>query len=282
MAEPIAASPSVPITQAETLQLPAAQPPRKRRRWGWIVALIVVVALLIAAFFVADALARRYATGYVRDQIIQAMNLDPATPVDVDLGTGSLLLQAATGGINDVTVTIEEMAFGALTGSMVITASNIPLDSSRPVETLDIFVTFNESDVQKLAGYLSGIELNSIELSDGLITVDTEFSLLFVSVPVSVGLAPSASDGGISFEPQTITLADNEISVQDLRDNPLFSSLAGDLLSSRDFCVATYLPSALTVTQVDVADSTLVVTLNGDGVALGDPAFSTVGTCPPS
>ncbi len=282
MAEPIAASPSVPVPQAETLPLPSAEKPRKRRRWGWIVALIVVVALLIAAFFVADALARRFASGYVRDQIIQAVHLDPATPVDVDLGSGSLLLQAATGGINDVTVTIEEVAFGALTGSMVITASNIPLDSSRPVETLDIVVTFSESDVQKLAGYLSGIELNSIELSDGLITVGTEFSLLFVSVPVSVDLAPSANDGGISFDPQTITLADNEISVKDLRDSPLFSALAGDLLSSRDFCVATYLPSALTVTQVDVADSTLVVTLNGDGVALGDPAFSTAGTCPPS
>lgn len=282
MAEPIAATPAESKTQVETVPLPAIEPTKKRKRRGWIIALIVLVALLIAAFFIADALARRFATGYVRVQIVQAMQLDPATPIDVDLGSGSLLLQAATGGINDVTITIDEVSFGELTGAMVITASNIPLDSSKPVESLDVVVTFSESDVQKLAGFMSAIELNSIELADGLITVGTEFSLLFVTVPVSVGLEPSAIGGGISFDPQTITLGDTEISVEDLRNNSLFSALAGDLLNSRDFCVASYLPSALTVTQVDVTASTLVLTINGDGVALGDPAFTTAGECPSS
>lgn len=288
MAEPIQptsgsnspTSTATAVLPAETVVIEAA-PPKKKRRW-WILAVVlgVVAVLLVVGFVVGDAFAKRYAADYVRGKIIEVLALDPATPVDVDLGGGSVILQAIRGSIDEVTVDIDQLAFGDVTGSAVLTAADVPLDSSKPVGQLGIQVTVSEENVQKLAGFMSGTELKSIELRDGLIRVATEFNLIFFTIPVSVDLAPSAAEGGIAFEPQTILLGDEPISVADLRNSPEFSALAGSLLNTQVFCVASYLPKALAIDDVDVVGTDLVVSINGDGAALGGPDLSTKGTCP--
>lgn len=283
MAEPIAPRPNPAADDVEvtpTVVLVEAPPPRKKRRWGWIIALAIVLVVLIFGFFVADAFAKQYATSYVRDRIVQVLGLDPQTPVDVDLGGGSVILQAITGSIDEVNVQIDEITFGDLTGSAQITARNVPLDGSQPVEKLGIVVTVTEENVRKLAGFLSGLELQSIELGDGLIRIATEFNLFIFTIPVAVDLLPTAKDGGINFDPQTVLLGEDEISVADLRASPQFRALAGDLLNSQQFCVANFLPTALTIDKVDVVGTELVVSINGDGTALSDPGLSQVGVCP--
>lgn len=283
MAEPLnpvvePAQPTEPLPRVEFVE---AAPPKKRRRWiGWVIALVVVVVVLVVAFFVGDALARQYATNYVRERIIEVLGLDATAPVDVELGSGSILLQAASGAINEVRVGVDDVTFGDLTGSARIVATGVPIDGAKPVDTLGIEVTVTEDNVRKLAGFLSGIDLTSIELGDGLITVGTDLNVVLFTLPVTVGLAPSASEGGITFSPETLTLDNQAISVDDLRNNPLIGGLAGQLLASQDFCVASYLPQALSITDVDVVGSDLVLQITGDGVALGGPELSTNGTCP--
>jgi hypothetical protein len=242
-------------------------PKKKRRRWiGVVIAVVVLVILLVV--------------GYVRDRIIEVLKLDPASEVDVDLGGGSVLLQAARGALDEVNVQAEQVTFGDITGSARITATTVPLDSSKPVDQLGIVVTVSEANVQKLSSFMSGIDLKSIELKDELIRITTEFNLFLFVIPVSLDLEPSAKDGGISFDPVTVILGEEEISVEDLRRSAEFRALAGDLLNSRDFCVAGYLPRALTIDDVDVVGSNLVISIEGDGTALSDPALSALGTCP--
>lgn len=269
--EPVEISPAEPIST----------PPKKRRRWlGWLIAVAVVIVLAIVGFIVGDTLARQYATDYVRQQVIQVLALPQDTEVDVDLGSGSLILQAMRGSIDEVTVGIDELTVGAITGSARLVATDVPLDGAQPLNTLGIVVTIPEGEVRKLAGNFSGLELKTIDLADGLITIGTEVTILsFLTIPLSIDLAPTASEGSISFDPQVIRAGDDEISVADLRANALFSSIAGDLLNAQDFCVADSLPQALTITKVAVVGTTLVVTLSGDGAALGGPAMSTMGTC---
>lgn len=268
-----------PAQQTVVIETPA--PPRKRRRWiGWVIAASVLVVLLIVAFFVGDAVARNYAESYVRERIVEVLDLDPATPVGVDLGPGSLLLQAMGGSVDVVTVSIDELTVGEVTGSAVLTVTGVPLDDSQPVDTVEVVATVSEENVQKLSGYLSGIDLSSIELGDGVITVATELDLLFFTLPVTVDLVPSATGTGVSFEPETITLDDQAISVDDLRNNPLVGQLAGSLLNSQEFCVASSLPQALSVADVSIVGSDLVVRLTGGGVALSSPEFTTNGVCP--
>lgn len=272
---------TTPKTAATQVVLVEDLPPRKRRRWiPWLIGTVVLLGLLVVGFFVADELVRQYATGYVKERIAEVLKLDPGTPVDVDLGEGSVLLQAASGALNEVNVAVPSVQFGDLTGSAQIRATGVPIDSAQPVETLRITVTVTETNVRKLAGFLSGIELKSIELEDGLIVVGTELNVVFFTVPVTVALAPSASDGGISFEPTTLTLNNQTVSVDDLRTNPLVGALAGQLLASRTVCVASYLPKALIISDVDVVATNLVVQISGDGVALSDPGLATFGTCP--
>ncbi len=268
-----------PAQPTVVIETPA--PARKRRRWvGWVIAASVLVVLLVVGFFVGDAFARQYAEAYVRERIVQVLDLDPATPVGVDLGPGSLLLQAMRGSVDTVTVTIDELTVGEVTGAAVLTVTGVPLDDTQPVDTLEVVATIGEADVQKLSGYLSGIELTSIELGEGVITVATELNLLFLTLPVTVDLVPSATGSGVSFEPETITLDDQAISVDDLRNNPIVGPLAGSLLNSQEFCVASSLPQALSVADVSVVGSDLVVRLAGGGVALSSPEFTTNGTCP--
>lgn len=288
MAEPIQPTAAAPaetavVATAETAVIEPAETaaPKRRRRWiGWLIAVAVVVVLLIVGFIVGDTLARQYATDYVRQQVIQVLALPQDTEVDVDLGSGSLILQAVRGSIDEVTVGIDELTVGAITGSARLVATDVPLDGAQPLNTLGIVVTIPEGEVRKLAGNFSGLELKTIDLADGLITIGTEVTILsFLTIPLSIDLAPTASEGSISFDPQVIRAGDDEISVADLRANALFSSIAGDLLNAQDFCVADSLPQALTITKVAVVGTTLVVTLSGDGAALGGPAMSTMGSC---
>jgi hypothetical protein len=211
---------------------------------------------------------------------VSVLNIDPQTPVKVDLGGGSIILQAITGGIRTVTVDVQSLSFGELTGSAHIVATNVPLDSAKPLDKLGIVFTISEDNVRTLGKFLSGLDLKQIDVGKGVIRIGTEFNLIFFTIPVSVDLKPSAKDGGISFEPKTVILAGNEISVADLRANPQFRALAGDLLKSQQVCVASYLPKALTISDVHVSHSNLVVTINGDGTALGGSGLSTLGSCP--
>ncbi|MDP3208547.1 MAG: LmeA family phospholipid-binding protein [Rhodoglobus sp.] len=275
---PIAGTALVPV---EPFDQPPAATPRKRRRW-WVlvVVLLLVLVLLGIAYFAVERFGRDYAEQLVRDQVVLVLGLEPDAEVGVDLGPGSLIAQAIAGSIDTVTVDVAELSLGDVTASALLFATGVPLDSAKPVDTLRIVATVSEANVNQLAGYLSASELRAITLGDQVITAETEFSVfgLFV-VPVTVDLVPSAVNGGISFDPKTIVVAGAEISVEDLRNSPEFSALAGDLLASRDFCVADQLPTALVLADVTVVGSTLVLEINGDGVALGDPALSEFGTC---
>lgn len=244
-----------------------------------VLILLAVLVLLVVAFFVTEAIAKRYAADAVRARIIEVLALDPSTPIEVDLGSGSILLQALRGSIDSVTVNADTIAFGDLSGSARVTATHVPLDDTKPLGTLGIVVTITEADVSKLAGYLSGIDLTKIELIEGVIRASAEVNVLFATLPVTVDLLPSAHDGAIAFDPQTIRLGTSQLSVADLRANPLVSSIAGDILRSRDVCVASYLPKALTVSGVDVVGSNLQISITGDGVTLGGSELSTLGTC---
>ena len=256
-------------------------PPRRRRRWvGWLIALLILIVLLTVAAIVGETLARQYAEGYIRDRVVESLPVDPSAPLDVRVEGGPVLLQAISGRLTEIVVGIPELTIGEVSGAATVTATGVPLDESQPTENLDIVLTIPESSVQELSTYLSGVDLDSITLGDGVITVDTSIELLFFSVPISIDLLPSAEAGGIAFTPETITLEQQEISVDDLRSNPLVSGIAGSLLQSQVFCVAESLPKALTLSSVSVVGTELVVQVTGDGVALGDPALLETGTCP--
>ncbi|MGL4339368.1 MAG: LmeA family phospholipid-binding protein [Rhodoglobus sp.] len=282
MAEPIIPRvPAEPADAADTLVIESpVEPAKKSRRWLlWIILCGVVFILLVVAA-VAEIAARNYAQAQVRSKIITVLALDPDSEVGVNLGGGIFLWQAARGHIDNVSVQVPRLSLGEITGEAEIVATQVPLDSSTPLKTLDIDVTVTEKNVQQLSGFLSGTDLTSVELNEGMIRISGEFDFVFSTIPVAVDLMPSATTDGISFAPQAVLLGGKKTSVADLSLIPGVQDLAGDLLGSRVVCVASSLPKALRVTDVDVVGSNLVVALNGDGAVLGGSGLSDKGTCP--
>src|ERR1019366_992077 len=98
---------------------------RHRVRRGLIVVLVIVLVLM-TGFFVADYFAKEYATGYIRDQIASSLGLPSTAPVAVNLGSGSILLQAVSGHIDDVNVSIDPIVLDGLAGSATLEARGVP------------------------------------------------------------------------------------------------------------------------------------------------------------
>ena len=102
----------LPVEPARPDPGPVA-PPRRRR--GAIIAAIVVAGVLvlgIVALLVAEAIAKDYARDYVRDRMVAVLGLSADAEVTVDLGSGSIILQALAGRVDAVEVTAPEVAFG--------------------------------------------------------------------------------------------------------------------------------------------------------------------------
>jgi hypothetical protein len=274
--EPVPAVPAAPTADAEEA---VAAPKKKRRRWPWVLGGVVVVLgiLLTIAFFVAEGYAKDYARDYIKERIIAVLGIEPGTPVTVDIGDGSVLLQALAGKLNQIDVTAGQVTFGILKGAATVHAEGVPLDQNAPVEALEITFAVAESDVGALAGNLSGAQLDSIVLEEPEIVTSTTFSIFGFQIPVGMGIEPSADKGQIVFTPTSIRLGDESYTAESLRDT--FGGFADQLLQQQSFCVAENLPGALTIVDVDVVAKDLVVKIDGDGAALGGADLSTPGTC---
>ncbi|MGJ8720980.1 MAG: LmeA family phospholipid-binding protein [Salinibacterium amurskyense] len=253
---------------------------RKRRSWiGWVIAGAVLVILIVGVVLV-ETVGRTAAVRIAQNEIASSLGLESSDGVAVDLGSGSLIVQALTGGLDVVTIDIDRFEVNGLESSVRVVASGVPVVTSQPIDTVSMDVAITGDEVSKLATILSGTGLDSIALEGTAIRVSTVFELLFFEIPVALDLVPVAAGDSIAFEPESVILGEEQISVADLLDNPLVSGLAGGLLSSQEFCVASSLPTALTIDSVAVANDNLVIQLSADGIALGDDAWNEYGTCP--
>ena len=275
---------STEVVPAGQPVVPPAEPapPRKKRRGGLIALIVIGVLVLLAVigFFVAESFAKDYARDYVRGRIVEVLQLPADAEVAVDVGGGSIILQALAGRIQTVEVDVPEVSFGTLVGSARIHAEGVPLDETAPVDELGITFSVDEEDVAALAGNLSGLELSSVELEEPAIVVASVFSLFGIEIPVGMSIVPSAAEGDIVFTPSAITLGDDEYTVEEVEENGFFAALAGPLLQQQSACIADQLPAALVLTDAAVAGERLRLVISGDGAALGGPGLSTLGTCP--
>ncbi|MEO5535201.1 MAG: DUF2993 domain-containing protein [Pseudolysinimonas sp.] len=278
--ELVAVPPTQPAPAATTVV--EARPPMKKRNRALIVVLIIVAilaVLTVIAFLIGENFAKDYAKNYIRTQVIHVLGLPADAKVDVDLHDGSIILQAISGHVNDVDVSVPELAFGPLTGSATLHAENVPLDANAPVGVLRVEFAASETDLAKIAGNLSGLQLDSIKLNEPNIVIASSFTIFGIPVPLGVSILPSAADGQLVFTPDVVTVADQQFAVKDVLANPLFGGFAGDLLKQTSICVAGNLPKALALSSVDVEGPHLVLRFTADGAALGGTELSTMGIC---
>ncbi len=248
---------------------------RRRRRWPWVLA-IVVVAVLIIAFVVADTAGRAYAKQLVAHKIGSALGAAPSS-LDVKFSPTPLLLQLIEGRIESVDVSSPAVTFGQLTGALAVHAVDVPLDQNAPTRALDIRYSVDQPHLQKLASTFAGGAIQSVALKAPDVVATGSVKVLGFGVPLGVSLTPSAVHGQLAFTPSSVTLGGQEYTAAQL--SAILGSVATPFLSQQTFCIARYLPKALTVDRVAVIGDVLQVEVSGDGVVLGGPGLSTKGSC---
>jgi hypothetical protein len=260
--------------------LTAPVPRRRRGRWtGWIVALVIVAVLVVVALVVGERIARETATKQIHDGLATAFALPADAPMDIDLGPGLLLAQLAGGSIDEATITIDDVPLDELSGTVTIRATGFPLAADAPVQTLRATATVDEKDVQKLRSYISGIDLDSIALGDGVVEVGAAVKVLAFSLPVTADVEPSVDAGSLVFTPVTVSVNGVSLPLDALLDGP-FASIAESIVPAQSFCVAEYLPAEIGLSAVRVTPEALELDFVGDGALVGAADFADPGSCP--
>lgn len=270
---------STEVLPVEPVQPEQTEAPKPKRR-GWVIALIVVAAVLvlgIVAFFVAEALAKDYARGYVRDRIVEVLQLPDDAAVDVDLGGGSIILQALAGRVDQVDVDVPEVALGELSGAVRLHAEGVPLDEMQPVDVLGIDFAIGADDLTAL-GQATDEAAPTFEFVEGEVLLSSELAIFGASIPLSLTLEPSAAEGNLVLTPTSITLGSETFESGD--DDSFFGQLLSSLFQPQNLCIAGSVPQALVLTDAAIDDTELVLTFTADGAAFGGPELSTPGSCP--
>jgi hypothetical protein len=182
--------------------------PRKKHRGRTaLIVLLVIVVVLVAAFFIGDYFAKKYATNYVRDQIASSLGLPSTAPVTVNLGSGSILLQAATGHIDDVNVTVNPIALDGLTGSATLVAHGVPLYQTDPVQSLQVKVFVPTSTVATAISRVPSLAAlkPTVKLSGNHVNVTGTIYIFGFPQGIGATLTPKVTAGEPSFTIDTAT-----------------------------------------------------------------------------
>lgn len=254
------------------------EPQPKRRRPGRALAIILgVVVVLAVALVVLDTWARQQVAAYVTDKVQEVLDLDSDEPVDVEVGGFSVLAQLATGRFEQLDVGVDTVTIGDLTGGVSLRAEGVPIDTTKPVETVQVEFTVGEESLQSIAHSVSSAAIDRVELVGDEVRFGTQFSLFGISIDIGIGVEPFADNGAIGFTPTSVELNGSRSSVEELAKQ--FGPAADALLGTRSICVAEWLPKSVTLEDVEVKGKTLVVTLGADGVLLDESALATLGSC---
>ena len=261
----------------------SARRPRRRGRRALLVVGVVVLGLVVVgllAFRPVDNALRNVLEDQIATSLRQSLALDASTPLTVKVGGGSVIRQIVGGELARVDVSTDSVTFGEFTGPAVLVATAVPIDTSKPVGTLSIDFSISQDQLLKVSNNLSGVPLTAVTVDDSQIEASAELTALFVTVPISVGLLPSAVDGQIAFSPNTISLAGADFSANDLRAR--FGALAERALTTQNLCIANGLPQVFVLDEVNAEPGRLALHFTADGAVLTPEALAPLGTCPAS
>lgn len=270
---------ALPVEPAQPAPAQPEAPAKRRRRWPIVVAVVVGVLLIlgIVAFFVAEAIAKDYARDYVRAKIVAVLALPDDADVDVELGSGSIILQALAGRVDEVDVDVPDVAFGAMSGAVRLHAEGVPLDESQPVEVLRIDVALGADDLAALGQGAEGAP--TYEFAEGEVRLSSEFVLFGAAIPLGLSLEPSAADGALVLTPTSVTIGEETFDA-DSSDDSFFGQIVAQLFQPQTMCIAASVPQAFVLADASIDDAELVLAFTGDGASFGGPELTTPGVCP--
>lgn len=251
--------------------------PKKKSRLPKVILIVLAVLLVLAAaYVVVDNWARGQISSLVSERVAEVLTTN--NEVTTEVGGFSVLAQLATGRLENVKIAADEVRLGELIGDVRVTATGVPVDiQNQPVEQVDARLVVTEENLAKIAGELTAGTIDSFELVAGEVQVGTAVEILGFKLTLGLGLEVEAVDGDLVFTPTSVELAGTRTSADDLVQQ--FGGLARELVAPKPLCVAQWLPAALTITDVAVDGTDLVVDIDAENVILDTATLDTKGTC---
>lgn len=255
--------------------------PARRKRHpirNTIIVLVIIGALGTSGYLVADSLARSFATTFVKGGVAQELGVS-LNEVKVSLGKGSILQQVVHGRIDNLTVHVDQFTSGTLSGGAVLSATEVPLNTTDPTRSIDISLTVAASGLLGLVENSSGQNQATVSFVGGDIRVSSKEKVLGHSFPVSIDFAPTASGVNLILTPQHIVLGSKSYTPTSLKKSKYGPFVSG-LLNVRQECLAGGLPKGMQLEHIAVSDNALDIEAAGASLPLG--SLSSKGTCPAS
>lgn len=256
------------------LQLPEEK--RRRSPWPWIISLLVIAALLAGAWFAGEWLARDIVHRTVRTEVIKALGLPSDQVIDVELD-GAVLPQVIGGTLDEIRISSEDVEYSSFAGDLTLDARGIPVRGEDPLESAELTVVMDESQVRGLLGTIEGFPIDSLGFTTGAVTFTSEITVLGTVFPIGVSLDAAAAEGKLALTPETFQVADAEVAADAVRSQ--FGGLADGVLRTWEVCIADQLPAALTLTDIQVGDGELTARFTVAPDTLHNPERQELGTC---
>jgi hypothetical protein len=257
----------------------AAREPRRRRHplRATIIVLVVLAVLLGSAYYVADMLARQFATSFVKTGVTQELGAS-ASHVHVSLSKSDMIMQLVHKHIKSMDVTISDFTSGTIAGAdAVFLATQVPLNTSDPAGTISITAKIGPTGLLGLVDAKAGTTA-TVTFQGANLRIATTEKIHGKSIPVSVDYLPSASGPTtLLLTPVTITVGTKQYTPPQFKASP-YEHYASALAVPRAQCLAASLPTSLKLTAISVVGQQLIITSAGSEVSLG--SLSTKGTCP--
>lgn len=254
--------------------------PRKRHRGRRaLIAILVILVLLIAGFFVGDYFAKKAAASYVQQQVATALDLSSTKPVSVNLGSGSILLQALSGRIDTVDVSVDPLVVNGLSGTATLTATGVPLSSTVPVQSLGVVVRIPSTTIKTAIARVPVLAQYKPTVTIEKNAVGVTGTVYVFGLPQKVGLSmvPTVTAGKPGFSIAAASFDGVKISTQQLAK--YIPGIASILKTGVSLCIANALPKSFVLTSITLDQNELVSHFTGNGVELNSATLQQKGTC---
>ncbi|MBK4347478.1 LmeA family phospholipid-binding protein [Lacisediminihabitans changchengi] len=266
----------------ETIEIIEVAPVKRRRR-RWPIVLAVVVVVLIVVVVVADFVARGFAERLIADKARTALGVSASTPLEVTVGGGPVLLQAAGGKLDDVRIEAPGLSVGDLRGDAVLTVHGVPFDQSKPLDTADLRFSTDDTGLSSLiSGLTKGqdlpVTISGVTIAKGAVQLATEVPVFGAKIPAAIAVAPGAKGGQITLTPTSFSISGATFTPADVSKN--LGTLGTELAQTRTICVANQLPKGFRLESLRVSGSDLVLGVTAKSVVLGSELFHSKGSCP--
>jgi hypothetical protein len=252
------------------------EPRRRHPLRNSVIVLVVLAVLLGAAYYVANGLAKTFATQFVQSGVAQELG-GSTDDVHVNLGKDQILLQLIKKHIKTMHVTVDKFSSGTLSGNAAFNATNVPLNTTDPAATLDITVSIGAAGLMSLVDAEAGTK-SSVTFEGDNIRISTPEKISGKTVTVSADYLPSATGSStLVLKPVAITVGSKHLTPAKYAKSSYYH-YAPSLAKTRTRCLATGLPSMLKLTTISIINQKLVIGAAGTKIPLD--ALSKKGTCP--